>query len=157
MFIFNFTVVLYKSCAEIYTSGGSYQDGVYMVDPDGEGPFQVRCDMTTPPGGWTLFQRRIDGSQDFYLGWSSYQEGFGDLNGEFWLGLEKIHRLSKSGLNVLRVDLEDFENETRFAEYRSFFVGPETESYKLSVGRYSGNNYCNCCYFRYEIVTGFRL
>ena len=94
--------------------------------------------MTTNGGGWTVFQRRIDGSVEFYLGWDDYKKGFGDLNGEFWLGLDKIHRLSKSGQNVLRVELEDFENESRHANYPTFAVANEKEKYKLTVGGYSG-------------------
>ena len=74
--------------------------------------------MSTNGGGWTVFQRRMDGSVDFYRNWTEYKTGFGDLNGEFWLGLDKISRLTKSGQNVLRVDLEDFENETRYAVLR---------------------------------------
>ena len=94
--------------------------------------------MTTNGGGWTIFQRRMDGSVDFYLGWDDYKKGFGDLNGEFWLGLDKIHRLTKSGQNVLRVELEDFENESRDANYLTFAVANEKEKYKLTVGGYSG-------------------
>ena len=94
--------------------------------------------MTTSGGGWTIFQRRVDGSDDFYLGWKFYTEGFGDLNGEFWLGLDKINRLSEGGQTVLRVDLEDFENETRYAEYTIFAVANEEDKYRLTVGNYSG-------------------
>ena len=94
--------------------------------------------MTTSGGGWTLFQRRIDGSGDFNLGWNNYTEGFGNLSGEFWLGLDKIHRLSSSGQNVLRVDLEDFENETRYANYSTFSVANETDKYRLTVRGYTG-------------------
>ena len=111
---------------------------MYTIDPDGLGAFKVRCDMTTSGGGWTIFQRRIDGSVDFYLEWNNYTEGFGNLSGEFWLGLDKINRLSKSGQNVLRVDLEDFENETRYANYSTFAVANETDKYRLTVGGYSG-------------------
>ena len=126
-----------KSCADLYKKGAT-EDAIYTIDPDGQGKFKVRCDMTTSGGGWTLFQRRIDGSVDFYLGWNNYTEGFGNLSGEFWLGLDKIHRLSKSGQNVLRVDLEDFENETRYAEYSTFAVGNGADKYRLAVGGYSG-------------------
>ena len=114
------------------------QDGVYTIDPDGLGSFQVRCDMTTNGGGWTVFQRRQDGSKDFYLGWSDYKAGFGDLSGEFWLGLDKIHRLTKSGQDVLRVDLMDFNDAVRYAEYGKFSVADESDKYRLKYGTYSG-------------------
>ena len=111
---------------------------MYTIDPDGLGAFKVRCDMTTDGGGWTVFQRRTDGSVDFYRGWYEYKNGFGYVTGEFWLGLDKIHRLTKSGQNVLRVDLKDFENKTRFANYATFAVANKTEKYRLTVGGYSG-------------------
>ena len=94
---------------------------------------------STPGRGWTVFQRRVDGSVDFYRNWVDYKNGFGNLSGEFWLGLDKIHRLSATGQNVLRVDLESFENETAYAVYESFSVGNERLVYILNVGNYSGN------------------
>ncbi len=106
-----------KGCDDLYKSGKT-TTGVYTIDPDGLGGFDVRCDMETAPGrGWTIFQRRVDGSVDFYRKWTDYKNGFGNLTGEFWLGLDEIHRLSSSDQNVMRVDLETFENETAFAVY----------------------------------------
>ena len=130
-----------KSCDDLYKSGKT-TTGVYTINPDEQGDFNVRCDMDTISGrGWTVFQRRADGSVDFYRKWIDYKNGFGNLSGEFWLGLVKIHRLLATGKNVLRVDLEMFDNETAYAVYKSFSVGDESEAYVLNVDNYSGNEY----------------
>ena len=96
------------------------------------------CDQTTAGGGWTGFQRRVNGSVDFFRVWAEYKSGFGSLAGEYWLGLDKIHNLTRSGKHRLRVDLEDFEGNTVYAEYDLFVVAGEGTKYKLSVGNYSG-------------------
>ena len=85
-----------------------------------------------------MFQKRMDGSGDFYQGWAEYKRGFGSLTGEFWLGLDNIHRLTSSGNYKLRVDLEDFAGNNYYAEYDSFIVASEGEKYKLSVESYTG-------------------
>ena len=93
--------------------------------------------MTTDGGGWTVFQRRMDGSVNFYRYWTDYQQGFGDLSGEFWLGLDKIHHLTLVSTQ-LRVDLQDFYENSRYAKYTSFSVGNSLSKYRLSVSGYSG-------------------
>ena len=47
--------------------------------------------METNGGGWTVIQRRMDGFVDVYRNWTDYNEGFDNLSGEFWLGLNKIY------------------------------------------------------------------
>ena len=126
-----------ENCAELFKSGERIS-GVYTVDPDGSGPFDVFCDQTTAGGGWTVFQKRLDGSVDFYRGWGDYKHGFGNLNGEFWLGLDKIHRMTNSNRNKLRVDLEDTKGKTAYAKYDVFAVSSERSKYQLSLGTYSG-------------------
>ncbi|KAL9985567.1 hypothetical protein ACROYT_G007988 [Oculina patagonica] len=126
-----------KNFAELYKSGQRIS-GVYTIDPDGSGAFDVFCDQTTAGGGWTVFQKRLDGSVDFYRGWADYKRGFGNLNGEFWLGLDKIHHLTKTTKNRLRVDLEDTAGKTAYAEYDMFAVTSERTKYQLSLGTYSG-------------------
>ena len=115
------------------------KSGVYEIDPDGRGPFKVFCDMDTDGGGWTLFQRRHDGSADFYRNWADYKVGFGNLEGEFWQGNDRLHRMTAVTPHRLRVDMEDFEFNTRYAEYSSFKIENEAAKYKLSVSGYSGN------------------
>ena len=94
--------------------------------------------METDGGGWTVLQRRQDGSVDFYRNWTDYENGFGNLNGEFWLGLSKIHRLSKGGSNILRIDLKTFDGNTSYAMYSNFSVGDNNTEYILFVGEYNG-------------------
>jgi len=75
---------------------------------------------------------------NFYLGWKEYKNGFGRVDGESWLGLDKIHRLASQSSNVLRVDLEDFAQTTAYAVYDHFAVEDESKNYKLKLGDYSG-------------------
>ena len=101
---------------------------------------QVYCDQETDGGGWTVFQRRQDGSVYFFRNWLRYRNGFGDLRGEFWLGNDNLHRLlTAKSRNELRVDLGDFDNNTAFAKYSRFMVGPENDNYVLTVDGYSGD------------------
>ncbi|XP_068735147.1 uncharacterized protein [Montipora capricornis] len=133
----SFNCSVRRNCAELYKSG-ERSSGVYTIDPDGSGAFDVFCDQTTAGGGWTVFQKRLDGSVDFYRGWSDYKQGFGNLNGEFWLGLDKIYRLTKLVKNTLRVDLQDTKGKTAYAAYDMFAVTNERAKYQLNLGTYSG-------------------
>ena len=126
-----------KSCSQILQDGFK-SSGMYTINPDGGKPIQVLCDMVTDGGGWTVFQRRLDGSVDFFLGWESYKNGFGNLNGEFWLGNDNLHRLTAAGSVTLRVDLEDFEGDIRYAVYTPFKVAEEGDNFRLLIGGYSG-------------------
>ncbi|XP_046861760.1 angiopoietin-related protein 7-like [Xenia sp. Carnegie-2017] len=127
-----------KDCTEVQNNGKN-ESGVYQIDPDGQGSFNVYCDMTSYGGGWTVFQRRLDGSVDFYRGWNDYKEGFGNLSFEFWLGLDKIFRLTSARRNKLRVDLGDWSGNKAYAEYDYFAVKNESKKYQLSLGKYFGN------------------
>ena len=99
---------------------------------------QVFCDRITNDGGWTVFQKRLDDSVDFFRNWESYKNGLGDLNGEFWLGNDKLHRLTYSDDVMLRVDMEDFDGNITYAEYTTFQVADEADKYRIVIGGYSG-------------------
>ena len=85
-----------------------------------------------------MFQRRQDGSVDFYRGWNDYKSGFGQLTAEFWLGNDKIHRLTAARPSSLRVDLGDWNGVRVYAKYGKFKIGDEQKKYRLEVGSYSG-------------------
>lgn len=112
---------------------------MYTIKPFSDSAaFDVYCDMTNDDGGWITIQKRKDGSTEFFNDWQTYVDGFGDKDGEYWLGLDKIHKLTKDGNYELRIDLEDFETKKRFAKYSSFMVGAGTD-YTLTVSGYSGD------------------
>ena len=86
-----------------------------------------------------VFQRRISGSVDFYRGWDEYKNGFGNIGGEFWLGNQHLHRITTQGRYELRVELQDFDGEQRYAHYDSFEILNEGNYFSLLLGTYDGN------------------
>lgn len=117
---------------------GYFLTGWYTIYLPDCRPLTVLCDMDTDGGGWTVFQRRIDGTVDFFRDWTSYKQGFGSQLGEFWLGNDNIHALTTQGTNELRVDLADFDGNHDFAKYSSFQIQGEAEKYKLILGNFLG-------------------
>ncbi|XP_076805231.1 angiopoietin-related protein 6-like [Clavelina lepadiformis] len=89
--------------------------------------------------GWTIFQRRIDGSVSFSRRWDDYANGFGQIDGEFWLGLDNIHEMTRGGGCRLKIELWDFDGNQRHADYSSFSIESAENLYRLRVSRYSGN------------------
>ena len=90
-------------------------------------------------GGWTVFQRRRDGFEDFYRNWADYVAGFGNLKREFWLGLDHIHCLTSAAPRTeLRVELADFKGNYKYAQYSFFSVGNSGTNYRLNIAGYTG-------------------
>ncbi|XP_046579567.1 fibrinogen C domain-containing protein 1-like [Haliotis rubra] len=127
----------YTDCTDIMTRFPSLKSGIYTLQPDGQDQFQAYC--VSSIGTWTLIQRRQDGSENFFRTWNEYKEGFGDLNGEFWLGNEKVWRVVKGRQFELKIKLWDFQDDTRMAHYQSFSIGSLAENYKLKISGFSGN------------------
>uniref|UniRef100_A0A8V5GTI4 Fibrinogen C-terminal domain-containing protein n=1 Tax=Melopsittacus undulatus TaxID=13146 RepID=A0A8V5GTI4_MELUD len=119
-----------QDCHQLFLAG-QQSSGVFQVQPAGSQPFKVYCDMTTE-GGWTVIQRRTDGSVDFDQLWDAYKNGFGDLRGDFWLGLEKMHRLIQEGRFNLLIELEDWEGNSQVIQF-VFSLGGESTAYTLSL------------------------
>ena len=92
--------------------------------------------METDGCAWTVFQRRVNGSVNFYRKWADYEEGFGYLGHEFWLGLSKIHRLTKDATCTLRVDLGDAEGNRAYTNYSTFSIGDSSTEYTLTIAGY---------------------
>ncbi|KAJ8408133.1 hypothetical protein AAFF_G00263610 [Aldrovandia affinis] len=139
-------------CAEIHRLG-IQENGIYTIQPDPRSPalevipplptrggcMHAACDMETAGGGWTVFQRRHDGSVDFNRTWQEYRNGFGPPEGEHWLGNGALHGLTGAGQHTLRVQLEDWHQQRRQATYATFRVASEAHRYRLTSRDYSGD------------------
>ncbi|XP_052083699.1 microfibril-associated glycoprotein 4-like [Mytilus californianus] len=141
-----------RECADI---SGQHPDGEYKIYPDGISAVSVFCDMHTEQGKWTVIQRRINGSVDFERNWETYKEGFGNINGEYWLGNDVIHEITIHTRHELRIDMYDFEGHTKYAKYSMFMVGDEKGEYEMSVFGYSGNAGDSMAYHSGKLFSTF--
>ncbi|KAL9956516.1 hypothetical protein ACROYT_G038000 [Oculina patagonica] len=127
-----------KSCLE-HKSLGAGQDGIYNIDPDGQGIIRVFCDQTTDGGGWIVIQRRIAPySGNFEKWWDRYRIGFGSLSGEFWLGNDNLHRIAPSD-KVLRVDIHRTDGQKGYAKFGGFQVANAAEKFQWNMNSFEGN------------------
>ncbi|XP_071840550.1 uncharacterized protein [Apostichopus japonicus] len=136
-------------CRAIYKAG-CRESGIYNITPNGwtEDPFEAYCDMEILTDrnwcrghGWTVFQRRVNGSVDFNRNWASYKDGFGQLDHEFWLGNEKLLYLTKEDRkHRLRIDLVSNSGTTYHACYRIFHIKEEGGMYELHASGFRDNS-----------------
>ncbi|XP_070071423.1 fibrinogen-like protein 1 [Drosophila takahashii] len=121
----------------------SIEPHIKFIEAEGISPFTaVFEELPFAGSGWMVIQRRLDGKIDFCVtNKNSYEVGFGDINGDFWLGIETIHQLTTSQRHELIVELVDFDDVTAYARYDNFVVGNKESKYELkSLGNYSGNS-----------------
>ncbi|XP_052870461.1 fibrinogen-like protein A [Anopheles cruzii] len=129
--------VPYRSCSDIRNA----QSGAYIIQPNDESnPFMAYCHRDMEGGSiWLVIQHRFDGSLNFYRNWKEYRDGFGNIEKEFWIGLERLYQLTSGRPHELMVELRDFKGNYKFALFAAFEIGSETEQYNLkTLGAYSG-------------------
>nr|XP_045006180.1 angiopoietin-related protein 4 isoform X2 [Jaculus jaculus] len=124
-----------RDCQELFQEG-ERQSGLFQIQPQGSPPFLVNCEMTS--GGWTVIQRRQDGSVDFNQPWEAYKAGFGDPQGEFWLGLEKMHSITGDRGSHLAIQLQDWDGNAKSLQF-PIHLGGEDTAYSLQLTEPTAN------------------
>ncbi|PIK53515.1 putative angiopoietin-4-like [Apostichopus japonicus] len=123
-----------KDCRDVQSPcSTSNSSGVYIIRPEGfEEPFEVYCNNDVGGGGWTVIQRRDSGSVNFNRSWSEYEDGFGFLSTEFWLGNEKLSYLTNQAEYELHVDIVLSSGASFYTTYRGFRITDEWGQYKVT-------------------------
>ncbi|KAH9525687.1 hypothetical protein Btru_002050 [Bulinus truncatus] len=85
--------------------------------------------------------RRLNHGTSFNRNWAEYKNGFGSVCDDYWLGNERIHRITSRNAHEkyeLRIDmLHRFYHY--FARYKQFSVDGESNHYALRVSGFNGN------------------
>jgi len=73
---------------------------------------------------WIIILQHLGFTFNWHLPWADYKAGFGSVDADFWLGLEKMHLLTSSKPYRLRVEVQQDSTNLWFsAEYWSFQIG----------------------------------
>ncbi|KAG8512579.1 Angiopoietin-2 [Galemys pyrenaicus] len=123
----------FRDCAEVFRAGHTASGTYTLTFPNSTEKVKAFCDMETGGGGWTVIQRRKDGSVDFQRTWKEYKVGFGDPAGEHWLGNEFVSQLTSRQRYVLRIRLEDWEGGEAHGLYEHFSLAGEDLNYSVGL------------------------
>ena len=133
-----------RDCLEHRRQGNSTTNGLYTLSLDGNKMINAYCDQSTDGGGWTVIQRRMDGSINFFRRWKAYKEGFGQLQREHWLGNENIYLLTAQAIipgseAMIQMKLRDYGERMYSNRYGFIQVDSEDNNYMLHVTKPSGD------------------
>jgi len=76
-------------------------NGIYKINKPVIPVFEAPCNST----GWMTILRRQNQSVDFNRNWANYTNGFGYIDREFFIGLEKLHQMTKDKPHELFIRL----------------------------------------------------
>ena len=65
--------------------------------------------------------------------WNEYAAGFGDVDGNFWLGLEAMHDLTSAQPMSLQIDVVPFNIPAVSIPYQQIHVGDAASEYLLTI------------------------
>lgn len=120
-----------KSCVTFADSPGVHTISLSKFDT-----FKVLCNSDIAGPGWTVIQQK-NSDFNFNQNWTTFKNGFGKISneGNFFLGLEKIHKLTVNHDHELYILMET-SNSTFYAGYESFAIAGEQDHYRLHLGRH---------------------
>ncbi|XP_033735551.1 angiopoietin-related protein 2-like [Pecten maximus] len=125
----------YTDCSEGWSDGLTGTAVVSYIQPlSSPTAFQVLCNFDNRV---TYVQYRRYGNVSFNRDWQSYVDGFGDLEGDFWLGNKYIHLITDQKSYTCGVRLYDDTDIWQFDSYSDFKVDSESNLFRITYTPYS--------------------
>ncbi|KAH8284519.1 hypothetical protein KR018_002789 [Drosophila ironensis] len=125
----------YSSCKALNPK----KSGVQNIKVGSE-KIEVYCDSTIAGRGWQVIQRRVNAQENFFRNWTTYENGFGDLKGNYFIGLNLLSKITAQEPHELYIQFVDFRNATTFAQYSLFSIGNVSTNYSLTqLGAFQGS------------------
>ncbi|XP_033758189.1 ficolin-1-like [Pecten maximus] len=124
-----------NSCSELPPR---YPSGVYQGVTTEDKMYSFFCYFDLNGGKWMVIQRRLSRVVDFHRSWNEYKKGFGELDGNFWIGNDFLHLVTNPP-RILRIEVEFVDGTKGYAQYANFQVANEDQKYKLALNGFTGN------------------
>jgi ficolin len=125
-----------RNCLDIQSLNPKLPDAIYSIELfNNDTQVRVRCEN----GSIVVQQRTSD-----LFPTMNYIQGFGSLDGSFWLGLESISMLTIHGNSIMKIVLTGSNYTEYTAEYNSVTVAGNEQQYQLQatfVGGNAGNGF----------------
>ena len=85
-----------------------------------------------------VFQRRMNGVWPFIQYWIEFETGFGDLEGDFWLGNMYIQLLTRKADQKVKFHLRTADGEEAYANYNKFWIDSSKYRYRAYFRDFEG-------------------
>ncbi|KFB39780.1 hypothetical protein ZHAS_00007144 [Anopheles sinensis] len=121
-----------RACDRIISDCGQTDaSGVFNLRTCSEPDFNVFCNQSFEGGGWLVVYNRSNGNDGlFNHTWKSYEEGFGQPNGEHFIGLRRLHSLTHGSYSEAALILTR-NGEESTVTYDDFEVDGEEKQYEI--------------------------
>ncbi|KPA09829.1 Disintegrin, partial [Candidatus Magnetomorum sp. HK-1] len=120
------------SCKAILDNGISKGDGIYTIDPDGQGniePFDVFCDMSSDGGGWTKIEYKMDLELKNHFNDEGDKSRYLSNNFETVLSTDKILAIQKVSTEGKQQYVGECKNVIHY-----LYEAAETDKYRHAFG-----------------------
>ena len=124
------------NCYEIHKKKPDLPDGIYGIYLYDDKPAKVThalCEMSK--GGWTVIFNKVNANATFDKPWDDFRDGFGEIDGDHWLGLNQMSLLTQRTRMELRVEMSNGDQDRDVFEYEYFLVGSEADRFRLKISQ----------------------